>query len=160
MSTDVLNQLLDSVVNPEEMETEFRVCPEIEANATIKKAEIKTGTSEKMVSDNNAQGIWANLRILWEIDSEEARQEMQRDDVVVPQSIFLKVCDDDAGNPQLDFVNNQEVARLLKMFELEGEMTLQEILDSLAGQLAFVKVEHRPYNDQVFAEVTQVGEPE
>lgn len=156
--SDALNDLLNSVVNADEMETDYRTCPEVEANATIKKVSLRSGTSVKMVGPSNSAGLWVSMAILWEVDSEEARKEMKRDDVVVPQDIFLTVKDGAEGTPIIDAANNQTVAALIKLFDLEGEMTLQEIIDSFQGQLAFVRVKQEPYEERMIAKVVDVAE--
>lgn len=157
MSESALNNLLSSAINVEELDTEYHICPEVECNATISGTDVRTGNSDKMVGRANSTGMWASLNIAWDLDSEDAREELKRDKITVYQSIFLTVVDDAAGNPRLDLRNNQELAVLTKLFDIDGE-TVQEVIDGLQGQLGFVSVTHEIYKDRTVANVTSVSE--
>jgi len=140
----LLEGFLQQTVDSAELNTEFLLCPELEGvPVTVKKWDIKTGTY------NDKEGVekaYYNLTIQYIVDSEEARAELSRDEVVVyGSSVFLTVSEEG----KLDLQNNQMLARTLRVFDCPVEnLTNKEILDSLIGCYGVGKVTHRALSNK------------
>ena len=128
---------LATTVESSEMNTEYKLCPELEeAPLTVKGTELRAGTYQDSASGE--ERAWYSLSVEYSVDSPEAREEMGRDEVVVYGSVFLTVKDG-----ELDMENNQQLAKLLKIFDINPtELTIQEIFDSLIGNYCVGKITH------------------
>ena len=134
----LLNNFLDSsVAEGGELNTQYLLCPELDAApASITKWDVKTGT---FTDKGGEERQWAILQLTWNIDSEEARQATKRDEVTVNQSVSLAL----TSEGKLDPDNNQALARLAKMFDLDIGVSVRELFGSFIGQFGYVKVAHR-----------------
>jgi hypothetical protein len=139
-SEELVNSFLDAVNDDSAMNTEYLVCPELEsAPATVEKIEVNVGTYTDKKTQQERK--WANLQLVWDIDSEEARQVVKRDKVSVRQTIMLAFNKDETA---LDNDNNQTLGRLLKMFDIDkAGKTNGQLFESFVGRFAYVKVVQR-----------------
>lgn len=139
-SEELVNSFLDAVNDDSAMNTEYLICPELEsAPATVDKIEVSVGTYIDKKTQQEKK--WANLQLVWDIDSEEAREATKRDKVSVRQTIMLAFNKDETA---LDNDNNVVLGRLLKMFEIDkAGKTNGQLFESFVGRFAYVKVVHR-----------------
>lgn len=153
----LLASFLQQTNSETELNTEYFSCPEFEeVPASIASHEIKTGMATS--KNGEQEKPWFSLNLKWSIDSEVAREAVHRDEVLVNgRPIFLTVSPDNT----LDPVNNQPLARLLKMFEIDmAGMTNAEIFACLNGKQATVRVVHRALtNKSGEALLDEKGEP-
>lgn len=164
---DILNQTVETENEEGQLNSEYFICPELEdVPVTVKDYTFRSGT---YTSKAGEEKIWSSLTLQYDVDSQEAREEMKRDEVVVyGSSIFLSI---DAETLKLDPDNNQSLARTLKIFGLsiEDGMTVAEIFESFKGGYCMGKVTHRAMenkdgpvldeegNQQYGAEVSAIG---
>ena len=138
-AANLLNRALN-VDNGEEFNTDYLLCPELDsAFGTISDIKFTSGTWTER--DTQKERIWANLQLLWSIDSDEAREATKRDKVTVAQPLMLNFTDEG----DLDKTNNQPLARLLKMFSIQASehKDLQSLFNAFKHQTGYVKVKHR-----------------
>lgn len=134
----LLNKIMNTpaIQNDEEFNTEYALCPELDsAFGTVKDWKFTNGT---WVDQEGKERIWANLQLRWEIDSDEARASMKKDIVIVPQTIMLSITE----NGELDKDNNQQFARLMKLFSIKPSEHAN-LFDAFKHQNGWVKVAHR-----------------
>lgn len=161
MSTDTLiANLLDTVNETADGSTEYKLCPPVSANATIKKWDLASGTRKSQ--NGETEEPWFSITFQWDIDSPEAREAIGRDTVLVSQNpIFITL--NEQGHLSSGVNQNVALWRLIQLFDIPtAGVSLRGIFDSFVGQYAFVQVEHRAYqnksNETVYsANVTRVG---
>jgi hypothetical protein len=164
-SESLLNSFMESTEAVGELSTEYLLCPELDScPATIKEVKFDEGSK----NNGEKEVPWLAFTLRFNVDSEEAREVTGRDEVLVwGGRNFLALTPDN----QIDPLNNQGLARLVKLFNLEG-LDFKELFDSFPGQYCSVKVKHRALsnkegpildeegNQRFLAEVTAVGKPE
>lgn len=153
MADSALDSFLNTVSDTTDMAETKKLCPEIDATgATIEKVQIDTGIIGKGEREGQP---WFSMTFRWDIDSEEAREELGRDTVIVyGDRIFLSVDE----NQQIRKDDNPDLAKLLKMFEIDSEgLTNAELFDSFLGQFATVQVTHELVEDKPIARVSKVA---
>lgn len=165
---NLLNSFLETTQDEGQFETEYKLCPELDAApATVKKYDVKAGT---YTNKQGEEAAWCNLTLTWDVDSQEAREAIGRDEVNVRQAIMLSF---EKGTTKLSKTDNLALGRLLKIWDLDASgISLKDLLESLIGQYAVVKVAHRPMigkdkaqltddegNPRFAAEVVAVGKP-
>ena len=164
-AANLLNSFLETANDEAEFNTEFLLCPEIEsAPATLEKQSVRTGTFTR----DGEERQWAMLDLEWNVDSQEAREFLGRDKVIVRQTVSLTLNDEG----KLDQNNNQSLGRLFKLFEINRAdfPHYGAMFEALIGQYAQVKVKHRALtqkdkspllddegNQRYAAEVVSVG---
>jgi hypothetical protein len=148
-----------------ELSTEYLLCPEFDSvPATIFEVKFDEGSK----NNGEREVPWLSYTLRFEIDSEEARTALGRDKVFVSGNRnFIAL----TPSNQIDPNNNQQLARITKLFGLEGK-PFKELFDSLPGQYCAVKVKHRALtkdreplldeegNQRYVSEVTSIGKPE
>lgn len=142
-ATELLNSFLEQTVDSAEMNTEYLLCPELEdVPVIVKKYQIRNGTSVR----DGIEKPWFMMSLQYTIDSQEAREAVKRDEVTVyGQPIFLTVSEEG----KLDMDNNQNLARTLKIFDIDIEgKTNKEIFDSFIGCYAIGKIAHSAMTDK------------
>lgn len=141
---NLLNDFLTKATEEGELNSEYFLCPEFDkVSLEVKDWEVKAGTSTK--NAENVEKPWAMLILRYKVDSEEARQKVKRDEVLVKSKpVFLSVNDD----LTLNLDSNQQLARTLKIFELEMQGTLQELFDSFIGCYVEGQITHRPMENK------------
>ena len=135
----LLTKALNASGTDQEFNTEYLLCPEVDsAFGTITDWTFSSGT---WTDEQQKERIWANLQLRWEIDSQEAREAIKRDKVIVSQPIMLSITDDG----ELDKDNNQQLARLMKMFSIKASdhRQLKDLFDAFRHQTGYVKVKQR-----------------
>ena len=155
----------------EELSLEYPLCPELEdVPVTVQKHQFRMGTYivKEGYPDAGEERIWANLSLQFLVDSDEAREAIKRDEVILfGSSIRISIKDG-----KLDPNNNQALARTLKVFGLTStELSMQELFDSFTGTSAIGKITHRALenkegaildeegNQRYGAEVSALGKP-
>lgn len=137
-----LNQSYD-----EALDTKVVPPPVGEYLALAEKVDIKPWAAR----DGSSSGL--KLEILWDVQDENVKQLLGRDTVRVPQQQMLDLTD----TGQLDFSKGKNVG-LGRIREALGLNTPGEpfAFSMIQGRMAKVKVSHRPYNDDLFAEVKAI----
>jgi len=136
-ASELLNSFMEQTVDSAEMNTEYLLCPEVEdVPVIVKDYQIRNGTSVR----DGVERPWFMVSLQYTIDSQEAREAVKRDEVIVyGLPIFLTVSEEG----KLDMDNNQSLARTLKIFDIDIEgKTNKEIFDSFIGCYAIGKVSH------------------
>lgn len=163
---EMLNSFLDQTVEAAELNTEYKLCPEIEsAPAIIEDVTFNSGS--RASKDGEAEEPWVSAQFKYKVDSQEAREELGRDTVIVSGSpLFLNFEKDGT----LSVPNNQPLARMVKLcgIEIQG-LSVRQIFECFKGQPVTVKVTHRALtkdkqplldeegNQRYMAEVSGVG---
>ena len=80
-------------------------CPEGDYRAVVRSYRIDERQHDKMRDGQP----FLELAILWDIDSDQVRQFLQQQSVLVRQQIILDVTKDDAGNDILDMSKGKNV---------------------------------------------------
>ena len=139
---ELLTSFMDAEIGTEELNEEYFVCPELEdVPITVVDYDIRIGTYVDKATDE--EKIWSNLILKFNVDSDEAREELKRDKVIVPGSpIFLRVNEE---TRQLDPDNNQPLAKLIKLFGLsmEAGATTQQLFESFKGCYCYGVIRQR-----------------
>ena len=95
---DMLDEDIE-IAQDVEFSTENIQCPEVEAPGKISKI-----TRRSFSSDGK---VYYMLNVRWEIDSEEAREEVKQDKVFVDQSMFLNLDEERCKNMDAQEVDAQ-----------------------------------------------------
>lgn len=135
----LLNKALNASDESQEFNTDYLLCPELDsAFGTITDWTFNSGT---WTDAEQKERIWANLQLRWDVDSQEAREAIKRDKVIVSQPIMLAITDEG----ELDRDNNQQFARLMKLFSIKASDygTLKDLFDAFKHQTGYVKVKQR-----------------
>lgn len=129
------------------LDTKSIPCPAGEYLAIVDKVDIKTWQSK----DGSSSGLKAE--IVWDIQDEAVKQLLDRDTVKVTQQQMLDVTED--GNLDMGKGKNIGLGRILEAFDLNGGQPWA--FGMFNGRMAKVVVSHRPYNDDLFAEIKRVA---
>lgn len=135
-TSEALSSFLNQVVE-DQIEDKYILVPECEAVATVKDYTFLEGVGTS--PDGETEQPWFILLINFELDSEEAREVTNRDDVLVSSNHFLR------QNAQggLDVRGNVQLGRFLKVLGVESAgRTAIQIFDDLAGRSCNAKVKH------------------
>jgi len=127
-----------------EVSTQATPVPEGEYNAVIKSTDIRETNSEK--------GTFLMLDVQWLIDDDSVIEATGRDENVVRQTIFLDVSE--SGGLDMGKGKNTGLGRLRTAVNQATPGPWNFTL--LDGNVAKVKVEHRMYNGNTYADVKNV----
>lgn len=132
----------------EALDTKVVPVPVGEYIALAEKVDVK----EWSKADGSSSGL--KLEILWDVQDESVKELLGRDTIRVVQQQMLDLTD----TGQLDFSKGKNVG-LGRIREALGLNTAGEGFSfaMIQGRLAKVKVSHRPYNDELFAEVKAIA---
>ena len=144
MSTFDADELLNMQAEGS-METRYTPCPEGEWPAYVSKLEGRSGESEK--------GPWTVLDVTWTVTAPEVIQELGVDEPKVRQSIFLEF--NEAGQLAMGKGKNVRLGRLREAVGQNGAGPWAP--GNLEGASAIVRVGHREYQGDTYAEVTAVS---
>jgi hypothetical protein len=140
------NQLLDMQTS-DANSTRFTPCPEGEWPATISDVLIKSGTSQKTGE------AWTRLDVKWEIQGTTANSAVDREKIITNQGIMLNLTD--SGGLVMGDGKNVRLGRLREAVGLNapGQPFSFRMLIGRSGK---INVKHRPYEGEVFDEVSGV----
>lgn len=130
----------------EEMDTKFPVIPEKEYAGSITKIATRSGVSEK-------GNEWAILDVTWEVNDAEASEVTGMDSPTVRQSVFLDITD--SGGLSLGKGKNINLGRLREAVQQNGPGGWSPA--QLVGASAMIRVVHRIYDGNTFADVKGVA---
>lgn len=125
-----------------EMATEFTPIPEGEYNAVIEKVDARA-----------TRGGGAILDVTWTIDDQAVRDATGLDNPRCRQSVFLDITA--SGGIDVGKGKNVQLGRLREAVGQNGPQAWAPGM--LVGNVARVKVEHRLYEGQTFADVKKVS---
>lgn len=134
------DDLMNSSVNGA-METSFIPVPEGEYRANISKVAIRQAKDSIL------------LDVTWEIDDDAVRSATGIDNPQVRQSLFLDI--NESGSLDLGKGKNVGLGRLREAVGQNGPGAWAP--GQLMGCPAMVRVSHRSYNNQIFADVKGVS---
>lgn len=144
------NTFLNTEVT-EALDTKVVPCPAGEYLAIADKVDIKPWQSK----DGSSSGLKAD--ILWDIQDENVKALIGRDTVKVSQQQMLDLTE--TGMLDTSKGKNVGLGRLREALDLNvpGEPFS---FGMIQGRMAKVVVSHRPYNDDIFAEIKRVAKPD
>jgi len=143
--TAFLNQTFD-----EALDTKLIPCPVGEYLAIADKVEVKEWSSK----DGSSSGL--KVEILWDIQNDDVKSLIGRDSVKVSQQQMLDLTED--SNLDLGKGKNVGLGRIREALDMNtpGEPFA---FGMIQGRMATVKVSHRTYNDDIFAEIKAIAKP-
>ena len=142
-SEELLASFAQAAPEGQTLETEYKLCPEFEsATLRVKKAEI---TAPKLSAKGEQSRYWAQLRITYVVDEEEAREAMMRDEATINHSVMITCL----PSGQFDWNNNQRLGRFLLSHGVDvksgNPITWAE---DLVGRSVKGKIIHAPAMDK------------
>jgi hypothetical protein len=141
-SQELMNNFLDTVNEVGELESERVLLPDgLEANATIDKFELASGTSKSRDGEEERQ--WISVTFHFDLDSAEAREHIGRDKAIgIGRPMYLNFLEDRTLDPK----NNVDLGKMLKICDINPTgLSTRDILNSLVNQYVRVRVVHRNY---------------
>jgi len=128
-----------------EMSTEFTPVPEGEYQGLAKKVGVRSGESDK--------GTWAVLDVTWGFEDASVVEATGMDSPSARQSVFLDLTED--GGLALGKGKNIQLGKLREAIGQNNPGAWAPSM--IEGSVAICKVEHRLYNDQLYADVKHVS---
>lgn len=135
----------------EALDTKVVPCPVGEYLAISDKVEIKPWSAK----DGSSSGL--KLEILWDIQDDNVKQLLGRDTVKVMQQQMLDLTE--TGALDLAKGKNVGLGRIREALDMNkaGEPFSFAMMQ---GRMAKVNVTHRPYGDDLFAEIKRIASAE
>jgi hypothetical protein len=120
--------------------TEIVPIPIDEYPGTVKKVDVKTGTSDKTGEP------WARLELMWTVDDPDLAAKLNRKEVTVRQQIMLDLTD--SGTMDMAEGRNVRLGRLRDALSL-NDKSKPFSLRMFEGRSAKISVKQETYKDQI-----------